>query len=165
MSLVLCVTYLMQLFSQSSGEFAVVHRQVTPTRWSPRTLAPSHLCRSAVAEIHQKHSVICATIRRVNTVPSGSCTLLLRCCFLLVCVHVFIPSITISCRLGSVTMCHAEAFMRSFFVFSICLLLFVGKDNCLQTVADNLSLCFIFLLPAVILLSKESLIKTLRFYQ
>lgn len=37
-------------------------------------------------------------------------------------------------------MCHAEAFRRSFFVFSICLLLFVCGDNCLQIVADNLFL-------------------------
>lgn len=40
-------------------------------------------------------------------------------------------------------MCHAEAFMRSFFVSSICLLLFVCEDNWLQIVADNLLLCVI----------------------
>lgn len=73
--------------------------------------------------------------------------------------------ITISWRLCSVSMCHAEAFMRPFFVSSICLLLFVCEDNCLQIVADNLLLCIIFLLPTAILSSKESLIMIFRFSQ
>lgn len=93
MSFVLYVIYLVQLFSQSSGEFAVLQSHTDTA--DPLASGHHHTsCRSAAAEIHQRRSAICATIRRVNTVPpSGSCTLLFRCCcFLFVRVPVFIPS-------------------------------------------------------------------------
>lgn len=139
--------------------------KVTPTRWSSRTRAPSHLCRSSAAAIHQRRSVICATIRRVNTAPLRQPHAPVSLLLFSFCVCACFYPITISWRLCSVTMCHAEAFMRSFFVSSICLLLFVCEDNWLQIVADNLLLCVIFLLPTAILSSKESLIMIFRFSQ
>lgn len=117
-------------------------------------LASSHLSISATAEIHQKRSGICATIRRGNTFRLWqlhrfffcySFVCICRCLILSLFPEGSTPSQCVTRRLLCSHFCLFHQFI------ALC------KDNCLQIVVDNFFFV-IFLQLAATLPSKESLL-------